>query len=226
MSHLTRPAAVLFDVDGTLVDSNYLHVSAWHQAFLDVGRTVPVWRIHRAIGMDSSRLLSAVLGDDADRLGDDAKSQHAERYAALGRFLRPLPGARDLVSSLSDAGLAVVLATSAPPEELDRLREVLDVDAELTATTDSDDVETAKPAPDVVGVALERAGVAAADALFVGDATWDAEAAGQAGVTCVAVRSGGTGDAELRAAGAVGVFDDAAAVLAAITDDDEKWLTL
>lgn len=224
VTSLPCPDAVLFDVDGTLVDSNYLHVTAWHRAFLDVGRTVPMWRVHRAIGMDSGRLLAELLGDDADRLGDDAKARHAEHYADLGDQLRPLPGARELVEALSGAGLQVVLATSAPPGELDRLREVLDVGAAVTAVTDSDDVATAKPAPDIVQVALDRAAVPAQRAVFVGDAVWDVEAALRAGVTCVAVRSGGTAADELRAAGARVVFDDAARLLAAIGDRPDDWL--
>ena len=225
MSSLPRPDAVLFDVDGTLVDSNYLHVHAWHRAFLDLGVIVPSWRIHRAIGMDSGELLGALLGADADARGDEAKDRHATHYATLGDQLRVLPGAREFVASLAAAGLEVVLATSAPPAELDRLREVLDVDRELTALTDSDDVATAKPSPDIVGVALERAGVPADRAVFVGDATWDVEAAGRAGVPCVAVRSGGSGTQELREAGAVAVFDDLAALAAAVHDgDDDGWL--
>lgn len=219
-----RPDAVLLDVDGTLVDSNYLHVLAWVRACLDVERVVPSWRVHRAIGMDSSELLGALLGNDAGRLGDRAKARHAEHYRDLGGLLRPLPGARRLVRALSDAGIEVVLATSASPDELERLRSVLDVDVELTAVTDAEDVDTAKPAPDIVSVALDRAGVAAERALFIGDATWDVEAAGRASVPCVAVRTGGVGTEELRAAGALGVYNDAADLLEQIGDEPHTWL--
>ena len=224
MSSLPRPDAVLFDVDGTLVDSNYLHIDAWQRAFLDVDRVVPSWRIHRAIGMDSGKLLEALLGDDADTLGDRAKDRHSEYYAAAGDRLRVLPGARDLLARLADDGVDVVLATSAPPDELDTLREVLDVETDLTAVTDSDDVGTAKPEPDIVAVALDKSGVPADRALFVGDATWDIEAAGRAGVPCVALRSGGSGTAELREAGAIAVFDDLVQFADALTGDREAWL--
>ena len=223
---LPRPDAVLLDVDGTLVDSNYLHVQAWSRACLDVERAVPSWRVHRAIGMDSTKLVSALLGDDAHRLGHRVKARHAEHYQDLSGLLQPLPGARELVHALSSAGVEVVLATSASPDELERLRSVLDIDVDLTAVTDADDVATAKPAPDIVSVALARAGVGAERALFVGDATWDVEAAGKAGVPCVAVRTGGVGVDELRTAGAAGVYDDAADLLAAVSRDPVTWLRL
>ncbi|MGT2425406.1 HAD family hydrolase [Amnibacterium kyonggiense] len=206
-------SAVLFDIDGTLVDTNYLHVEAWSRAFVEVGHPVEAWRIHAAIGMDSAKLLGALLGDAAAELGDVAKERHAAHFADLADRIRALPHARDLLRELARRGLKVVLATSSPPEEFDRTTAVLDAgDAVLTATTSSD-VDTAKPAPDVVGVALERAGVAAEDAVLVGDAVWDVRAAAAAGVRCIGVRSGGVGAGELREAGAVAVYDDAAALL-------------
>ena len=213
MTDIARPDAVLFDIDGTLVDSNYLHVHAWSDAFAEVGHPVPSWRIHRAIGRDSTGLLEALLGeDDAERLGERATEVHGRRYAELADRLRVLPGVHDLLDALSAAGIAVVLATSAPPEELEKLRAVLDIEPDLTAVTDADDVETAKPAPDIVGVALERAGTPADRAVFVGDTVWDVAAAKRAGVPCVGLRSGGVGEAELTDAGAVAVYDDIAAL--------------
>lgn len=208
----TAPAAVLLDIDGTLVDSNYLHVHAWAQAFADAGRPVDAWRVHRRIGMGSGRLLSELLGDDADRLADDVKQRHTHRYAALSDRLRAFDGARDLVRELARRGARVVLSTSAAPEELERLRAVLDVD-DLVQVTGSGDVEEAKPEPDLVHAALDLAGVPAGRAVFVGDAVWDVEAASRAGVTCVGVLSGGTSEAELRGAGAAEVVEDVAALL-------------
>jgi HAD superfamily hydrolase (TIGR01509 family) len=194
--------AVLFDVDGTLVDSNYLHIDAWHRAFAEVDRPIDAWRIHRAIGMDSDRLLEELLGDDAADLGDAAKKRHAKAYKREQHRLRPFDGSRELITMLLDRGLTVVLATSAPQEELDVLLEVLDLDDDRLITTNADDVETAKPEPDIVHVALERAGVAAHEAVFVGDTVWDMVAATKAGVSTVGVQSGGVGPDELRDAGA------------------------
>jgi HAD superfamily hydrolase (TIGR01509 family) len=207
------PKAVLFDIDGTLVDSNYLHVDAWSRAFEEVGHPVDAWRIHRSIGLDSAKLLDRLLGDDVDELGDRAKQLHTDLYAEMFDRLRPLPGAVELLHALKDAGIRVVLATSAPEDELEVLTGVLDSDDALHATTSSDDVETAKPEPDIVNVALERAGVDASEALFVGDAVWDMKAAGRAGVRSIGVRTGGFGADELTEAGAASVYDDAAAIL-------------
>src|ERR1700712_5200718 len=123
----SRPA-VLFDIDGTLVDSNYLHVQAWSEVLGDLGHPVDDWRIHRSIGMDSKKLLAALLGENADRIGGQAKAGPQGRYAKLADRLRPFAGARDLLSTVSGRGLQVVLATSAPEEELRNLLQVLDAD--------------------------------------------------------------------------------------------------
>ncbi|MBM9466945.1 HAD family hydrolase [Nakamurella leprariae] len=212
---------VLFDIDGTLVDSNYLHIATWSQAFVNAGRPVDDWRIHRAIGMDSAKLLAALLELDEDQVDHDetaqrAKSAHRELYRAVRHRLRPFDGARELLRSLAERGHRVVLATSAPPEELAALLEVLDAEAWLAAVTSSDDVDTAKPDPDIVQVALDKVGADAADAVFVGDAVWDGAAATRAGVRFVAVRSGGAADADLRDAGAMAVHDDVAGLLATL----------
>jgi HAD superfamily hydrolase (TIGR01509 family) len=168
----TSPArtAVLFDIDRTLVDSNYLHVEAWHHAFAAVGHPVDAWRIHRSIGMDSSKLLESLLGDAAETVGGDAKEKHSEYYESLTDRLRPIAAACELLSALSDRGHAVVLATSAPEHELDALLDVLEVGPDADAVTSSEDVGSAKPDPDIVNVALEKAGVPAERAVLVGDA--------------------------------------------------------
>ena len=207
-------SAVLFDIDGTLVDTNYLHIDAWSRAFADVGHPVDAWRIHRAIGMDSAKLLEALLGDDVDRLGDDAKERHRVHYAADEERMRPFADARALLDELARRDLKVVLATSSPPEEFAMTTKALDAgEAVMTATTSSD-VDTAKPAPDVVQVALEKAGVDPDAAVMVGDAVWDVQAAADAGVRCIGVRTGGMSAQELTEAGAIAVYDDVAALLA------------
>ena len=202
-----RPA-VLFDVDGTLVDSNYLHVHAWYRAFNDVGLDVESWRIHRSIGMDGSMLLAS-LAEGAD---DDARSRlkdlHSRYYRETAPLLRRLPGVRELLEAVDKLGLQIVLATSAPDDELSILREVLASDDLVSAVTSSKDVDTAKPQPDIVQVALERADVDAAHAVFVGDAVWDVEACERAGVATIAVLSGGVSRGELETAGAQAVFDN------------------
>ncbi|WP_382310079.1 HAD family hydrolase [Herbiconiux sp. UC225_62] len=216
--------AVLFDIDGTLIDSNYLHVDAWTRAFADVGVAVDAWKVHRSIGLDSAKLLDALLGDRAEALGDEAKERHTAHYEELHPRLRRFEGARELIERLSESGVRVVLATSAPPEEFEVLRACLDVDDLLHAATTADDVETAKPDPDIIGVALERAGVPAFEAVMIGDTRWDAEAAGRAGVGSLGVLSGGIGSAELLEAGAAEVFDDVAAILKAVADGGPERL--
>jgi HAD superfamily hydrolase (TIGR01509 family) len=209
-------SAWLFDVDGTLVDSNYLHVAAWLDAFDAIDREVSAWRIHRDIGMDSAKLLADLLGDDAERLGPDAKAAHKDAYAATTHLLKPLPGSRELLRYLSERGAAVVLATSAPPDELQILRRVLDAEDTLTAVTNADDVDTAKPDPGIVEIAVDRSGRSAARAVFVGDAVWDMRAARAVGVRRIGVRSGGVSGDELRSAGAQDVFDDVAELLSRV----------
>jgi HAD superfamily hydrolase (TIGR01509 family) len=205
--------AVLFDVDGTLVDSNYLHVHAWQRAFDAEAVSVSAWHIHRCIGMDGSTLVR-ILSDDApaevqDRLTD----AHSRYYRELTPLLAPLPGARELLRRVAGLGLQVVLASSAPGDELEILRKVLDCDDVIATTTSSRDVDTAKPEPGIVQVALGRARVDAEHAIFVGDAVWDAHAARGAGVPCIGVLSGGISREELQAAGASPVFADAQELL-------------
>jgi HAD superfamily hydrolase (TIGR01509 family) len=212
------PAAVLFDIDGTLVDSNYLHVFAWIGAFQSVGRPVEAWRIHRAIGMDSKKLLERLLGQDAEEFGEQASAEHARRYKELSGLLRPFDGARELLHIVSEHGAKVVLATSAPPDELGVLRQILDVDDVVDVVTNADEVDTAKPEPDIIEVALTRAEIRAADAVFVGDAIWDMQAAKSAGVRCIAVRSGGVDTSELTSAGANETYDNVQQLLDSYDD--------
>ena len=207
-------SAVLFDIDGTLVDSNYLHVESWGHAFATLGVPVDQWRIHRCIGMDSDRLLEAMLGDRLGELGARAKDLHSEYYRELADRLRPFDGARQLLSTLAARGVVVVLATSAPEDELAVLRRVMEVDDHVAHMTSSADVGTAKPEPDLIEVALEKVGAEADDAILVGDTIYDVIAASRAGVRTIGLLSGGVSAAELLGAGAVAVYDDAAALLA------------
>ncbi len=214
MNAETPHPAVLFDIDGTLVDSNYLHVHAWLRAFDEEGLPVDCWRIHRCIGMDGTTLVRTLAEHAGQDVLDRLKDGHSRFYMQSSALLTPLPGARDLLRLVARKGLQVVLATSAPEDELAKLREVLDCDDVVAAVTSAQDVDTAKPKPDIVEVALERAGVTARDAVFVGDAVWDCEAARRAGVASIGVLSGGVSRAELRDAGASDVFEDAADLLA------------
>jgi HAD superfamily hydrolase (TIGR01509 family) len=204
-----RAPAVLFDLDGTLVDSNYLHVHAWSRAFTDAHLPVESWRIHRSIGMDGSTLVKSLTDGADDNTRRRVKDLHSRYYKETASLLRLLPGARELLQHVEALGLQVVLATSAPEDELSILREVLDSDDLVSAVTSSEDVDTAKPQPDIVQVALDRAGVNAERAVFVGDTVWDVIACQRAAVPTIALLSGGVSREELEKAGAQSIFDNA-----------------
>jgi HAD superfamily hydrolase (TIGR01509 family) len=212
-SPATSTRAVFFDIDGTLIDSNYLHVEAWAHAFSDLGLSVDESDIHALIGMDAGELLAKLLGDDADEFGDRAKELHTSYYESLVPRLRVMEGAREILEALSARGVSVVLATSAPESELVHLRELLDAEKFLAAVTSGEDVSTAKPDPGIVSIALERAGSAPENTIMVGDAVWDVIAAKRAGVECIAVQTGGTSRAELEEAGAIAVYASVAELL-------------
>lgn len=202
-------SAVLFDVDGTLVDSNYLHVHAWRRAFAELAIEVESWRIHRAIGMDGSALVRLLSDDAPDDVRRELKDLHSRYYLQTAELLSPLPGARRLLERLAALDLPVVLATSAPEDELAILRKALNCDDLIAAVTSSADVDVAKPDPGIIGIALDRIGTTADQAVFVGDAVWDAKACARAGVPSIGVLSGGVSRTELETAGAVSVFDNA-----------------
>lgn len=205
---MVNQPAVLFDMDGTLVDSNYLHVHAWTQAFSEVGIEFEAWRIHRSIGMDGKRLLQSLAQDADDDAQSRAKDLHLRYLREAAPLLRPLPGARALLERLRSLGLQIVLATSSSEKELALSRPALDCDDLLSAMTLSKDVEVAKPEPAIVEVALEKAGVDAGSAVYVGDAVWDIIACGRAGVRAIGLLSGGTSREELEKAGAEAVFEN------------------
>ena len=206
--------AVLLDIDGTLVDSNYLHIDAWDRAFVMAGHPVEMWRIHRAIGMDSGKLIERLLGEEAAEVAEAVQREHALLYSHMTDRLRVITGARELLQELSRRGHVVVLATSAPQDELEDLLDVLHVDEAIDAVTSSEDVDAAKPDPGLIQIALERASVPARRAVMIGDSVWDIEAAARAGVASIGVRTGGYSAEELLEAGAAAVYDDVAHLLA------------
>jgi HAD superfamily hydrolase (TIGR01509 family) len=209
--------AVVFDVDGTLVDTNHLHAVTWWEAFRQAGHRVPMHSVHRAVGLPGMDLIARVLGEDRDEQQDEALSAaHKALYGQYFARLDPLPGASDLLKRLSASGRRVVLATSAGGPELAALRRALDADEAITATATADDVDRGKPAPEPVEHALELAGVPAERAVFVGDTVWDMKAATRAGVTAVAVLCGGIPRSDLEDAGASAVYADPAHLLRAL----------
>jgi HAD superfamily hydrolase (TIGR01509 family) len=198
--------AALLDVDGTLIDTNYQHALAWFRAFKEHGFILPVWRIHRAIGMGGDQLVPALVGKDADAVkGDDIREARGSLYEELIGEVEPLHGSHELISDLKERGLTVVLASSSPEEELDHYLELLDARELADAWTTKDDVEATKPAPDLVHAALDKAGTDSA--VMVGDTKWDIEAAAKAGVETVCVLTGGWSAQELHDAGAIAVFE-------------------
>ena len=205
---MPKPPAVLFDIDGTLVDSNYLHVHAWARAFDEVGLAVDSWRIHRSIGMDGARLLESLTGDAEGDVADRAKELHLRYLREAAPLLRRLPGARELLERIRSLGLQIVLASSSSEDELALSLPVLDCDDLVSAKTSSKDVEVAKPEPTIIEIAVERAGVTAENAAYVGDAVWDIIACERAGVPAIGLLSGGVSRAELETAGAEAVFED------------------
>ncbi|MFE2383778.1 HAD family hydrolase [Streptomyces sp. H49] len=207
--------AAVFDVDGTLVDTNHLHVVTWWEAFRQAGHDVPMHAVHRAVGLGSSDLVAHLLGEDRDRGQDDALSAaHKALYGQYFDRLPALPGAGELLRRLHHDGWTVVLATSASGSELGALRRAIDADDAIADTASSDDVQRGKPAPEPVEHALELAGVPASRAVFVGDTVWDMRAGAKAGVRCVGVLCGGIPRADLEEAGAEAVYADPADLLA------------
>ena len=213
------PIAVL-DVDGTLVDSNYQHALAWYRAFRSLGETFPIWRLHRLIGMGGDQLVAAIGGDELEeRIGDEARERQVEEADKLIGEIAPLPGARDLLLAIKERGHTLVLASSGKEHHVDAFLDLLDARDIADAWTSSADVESSKPAPDLLQVALKKLGASEdADSVMIGDSVWDVEAAKNAGMPAFVVRSGGFGDDELRDAGAIAIFDTPADLSAALDD--------
>ena len=205
-----KPAAIL-DVDGTLVDTNYQHAIAWYRAFRQHGVVLPIWRIHRHIGMGGDQLVASLVSEEFDaEHGDDVRAAEKALYLSMIVEVEPLEGARELIADLRQAGHAVVLASSAKEQEVDHYLDLLDARELVDGWTTSADVEATKPEPDLVAAAVEKAG--GGDAVMVGDSTWDCESAKRAGVKTIGVLMGGFREDELRDAGAVCVFDSLVAL--------------
>jgi HAD superfamily hydrolase (TIGR01509 family) len=200
---------VIFDIDGTLIDTNYQHALSWYRAFRQHDVIVPVWRIHRAIGMGGDQLIAAVAGDEVEKEhGDDIREAEGPLYMSLIEEVEPFEGARELIKNCTERDHAVVLASSAKEKEVDHYLDLLDARDLVKGWTTSADVEKTKPHPDLVNAALEKAGTR--DAVMVGDSVWDVEAAKRAGIPTIGVLTGGYSEAELRDAGAAEVVESIA----------------
>jgi HAD superfamily hydrolase (TIGR01509 family) len=203
--------AVLFDVDGTLLDTNYFHSVSWWQALREAGEDIAMARIHPLIGMGSDQLLTELLGEEREGLSDI----HAKYYKPFKEYLHPFPKAADLLAEVAGRGAQVVLATSSKEEDLEELLEALGPEEDVIGEiVHGDMVGSSKPAPDIFAVAMERLDLDPARTMVVGDTRWDIEAAAKIGLEVVCVLTGGWTRADLTDAGAVAVYTDVAELLA------------
>jgi HAD superfamily hydrolase (TIGR01509 family) len=207
-------SVAILDIDGTLVDTNYHHAIAWFRAFRQHGIVLPIWRIHRHIGMGGDQLIGALTDERfEEREGDSIRAAEKVLYMELIGEVEPMQGARQLLEEIKRRGHSVVLASSAKADEVEHYVELLDARTIADAWTTSADVEQTKPQPDVVNSALQKAGADAKEAVMVGDTPWDVQAAKSARVPTIAVRTGGFGQDELEDAGAAAVFESVAELL-------------
>jgi HAD superfamily hydrolase (TIGR01509 family) len=203
------PPAAILDIDGTLVDTNYHHAIAWFRAFRQNGVILPIWRIHRHIGMGGDQLVASLTSEEFDEAqGDDVRAAESVLYMALIDEVQPMRGSRELLEELKARGRAVVLASSAKAHEVDHYLDLLDARELADDWTTSADVKATKPHPDLVQAALDKAGTK--DGVMVGDTPWDVKAADGAGVPTIAVLTGGFSEAELLEAGAKCVYESIA----------------
>jgi HAD superfamily hydrolase (TIGR01509 family) len=197
----------LLDLDGTLVDTNYQHALAWYRSFREYEIVLPIWRIHRHIGMGGDQLVRALTDDDVERrLGDRLREGQQNEFGLIRGECEPLDGATDLIEELHQRGVATILASSANQEDLDHFVSILGVRDLIDGWTTSDDVERSKPHPDIVHAALEKV-ERPEHAIMIGDSRWDIEAAARAGLETICVLTGGWSSQELLTAGAVAVYD-------------------
>ena len=207
-------SVAILDIDGTLVDTNYHHAIAWFRAFRQHGIVLPIWRIHRHIGMGGDQLIGALTDERfEEREGDSIRAAEKVLYMELIGEVEPMQGARQLLEEIKRRGHSVVLASSAKADEVEHYVELLDARTIADAWTTSADVEQTKPQPDLVNSALQKAGADAKEAVMVGDTPWDVQAAKSARVPTIAVRTGGFGQDELEDAGAAAVFESVAELL-------------
>ncbi|MGH3148124.1 MAG: HAD family hydrolase [Rubrobacter sp.] len=203
---------VVLDVDGTLMDTNYLHTEAWARAFEGAGFRIPRVRLHRQIGKGSGLLIREFV--ENEETAQKVNELHGEIYGELQQYGHPLPGARELISTLKERGYGVWFVTSATDEELEHHMQELEAEGNIDGVVNSSAVDNPKPAPDIFEETLRRANASADETVAVGDAVWDVQSARDAGIRTVAVLSGGAfARAELEEAGAVAVYEDCAALL-------------
>jgi HAD superfamily hydrolase (TIGR01549 family) len=201
-----QETVAVFDIDGTLVDTNYQHAIAWYRAFRAKEIIVPIWRIHRAIGMGSDRVVSSLLDEQVEHdLGDALRDLEKSEYQRLIDEVEPMNGAHELLAELKGKGHPIILASSAEQADAERYIELLGASEFVDAYTTSADVRESKPEPDIVNAAIEKAG--GGSAVMVGDSSWDCKAATRANVPSIAVLTGGFSEQELIDAGATVVFD-------------------
>ncbi|MEW1956532.1 HAD family hydrolase [Kineococcus sp. NPDC059986] len=213
------PDTAVLDVDGTLVDTNYHHALAWFRAFRRFELTLPVWRLHRAIGMGGDQLVPAVAGEEFEAAhGDAVRDAWVEEFDPLLPEVQPFEGARELLTELGRRGWTVVLASSGKGAHVDAYLDLLQARDLVAGWTTSDDADATKPAPDLLQVALQR--VSGRAGVLLGDSVWDCEAAGNAGMRSVAVRTGGFSVEELTGAGAGVVVDSLPELLATLDGTD------
>lgn len=197
-------AALIVDIDGTLIDSNYQHVMAWQRAFIEHDVRVEAWTLHRYIGKGGDQFVASAAGPEVEStLGDSIREAESVFFKDLIDEVRPFDGASSFLRKRAKAGAEIILATSAKPEEIDHYLDLLDVDGIISGLTSSADVDATKPSPDLIETALARA--QSRDALMIGDSIWDIEAATRAGLGTIAVLTGGFSKRELEAAGATEV---------------------
>ena len=211
--------AAILDIDGTLVDTNYHHTMSWARSFARHDLVLPLWRIHRHIGMGGDQLVVALCGEEIeDRLGDDIRAAESSEYMKLIGEVAAMDRARELIVALKDRGHAVVLASSAKEDEVDHYLDLLDARELADAWTTSADVESTKPAPDLVHAAMKRIDADPGESVMIGDTPWDVRAAAQAEVETITVVTGGFSAQELSEAGAVAVYESVGELLDGLDD--------
>jgi HAD superfamily hydrolase (TIGR01549 family) len=202
-----EPITVVLDIDGTLVDTNYQHAIAWHRALRDHGYVVQLWEIHRHIGMGGDQIVTALIGEQAERRdGEAIRADEGEAYGELIGEVQAMHGATELLQELREDGAKAILASSAKAEEVEHYIELLDARELVEGWTTAAAVERTKPHPDLVRAAVEKV-EGDGPVVMVGDSTWDVKAAAAAGIPTLAVLTGGFSEAELREAGAAEVFE-------------------
>jgi HAD superfamily hydrolase (TIGR01509 family) len=209
----------ILDVDGTLVDTNYQHALAWFRAFREHDVTLPVWRIHRHVGMGGDQLVGALTDEQTERdRGDSIRDAEARLYRQMIGEVRPMEQARELIEELRERGHTVVLASSAKQDEIDHYLDLLDARELAHGWTSSADVKSTKPAPDLVHAALQRVGGDPSGATMIGDTPWDVKSAHGAGVGTITVLTGGFAREELAQAGAIAVYESVAELRGALDE--------